>query len=265
MGKWVQKIKESDRLKLLTAWAAILLLIIILGISRLFYTVDVQKVGFAGYYFSAEAEENTVHYTLLEIPGDGVGAAGDEMWMTDGDRLEYKGEVYECNTGTFGIAEFYTYGRQQADSGYITFPNEQIYQFAYMTDSFLWTNMTARLEDNSMYLPISFREGELSRYPADMIAAVTIVQDEVEYNLEHPMVWEGMLTLGALLVLAVGTVTGLCDQLMNSLSIFRVRQYYDINGEVRPSALAISLRRICSAIDIFGGIVLLIQSFYFRS
>lgn len=269
MGKWVQKLKENDGLKMLTAWAVILLLIIILGISRLFYTVNIQEAGFAGYYFRAEVEGDIVHYTLLEVPEDGAGSTGDEMWMTNGERLEYKGETYKCGAGTFGLSELNTGRRQKPDSGYITFPNGQSYQFAYITDSFLWTDVTwleaePSLNENDLsYLPISSQDGELARYPADMIAAASIVQDEVEYNLEHPVVWEGEITLCALFVLAVGTIGGLCDKFMNSLSIFRVKQYYDINGEVKPSDLMISIRRIVGAINILGGLFLLIWSFYF--
>lgn len=56
MGKWVQKLKENDGLKMLTAWTVILLLIIILGISRLFYTVNIQEAGFAGYYLEQRSK-----------------------------------------------------------------------------------------------------------------------------------------------------------------------------------------------------------------
>lgn len=281
--KLFDRLAKSTSAKMLAVWIPVVVLTICLGIyHKVFYTEDVQTGESYGYKFRAETEDDgeNIRFTVERVPDasddknalyerteSDRAAVGEEMWMRDGGRLEYQDEVYlfERADTVFGI--------EYAMDGYVTFPDGRRFGiYTFSEDSVLWQEMTSANEqgdaEETGEPERSFLESVSERpspdYPADMIASLAIVWQDMEYRRANPYEWEPGMTVAGMLIILLGTIDLFCDKLMNKLAAQQIRCYVEVDGEIRIKAWWIIMRKFGGCISVMMGIVCVILSFFVR-
>lgn len=239
LEKWIEEIKKRDDLKMKIAWAVIGLVIVLLIIASHLYTSGPHKVKIGGYAFEVKKEDNAIRYVVTSVPESGDGSVGDELRMPDGEELIYDGQSYQCsdpiNARYSKDDPIIENAWGKYEEKYITFPNGKDYLVLYgkRHKSFTWVS------DSGVDYP--------SGYPADVIAAAAMIYQEALIRTEHPLRWNPLMFLAAIIILGFGTTVTFCDQLMEKHFVMKDKM---------------SRRRIYGIICIVPGMLLLIWSFF---
>lgn len=249
--RFIEWVKKSEAHSFAMSWAAIAILFALLVISRTFYSTDIQTVGYGGYSFLGEVQQEAVHYTVRSVPEGSETEIGQKATVEkdNSSHITYRGQLY--------ISKYVTFYKEMTS---VTFPDQISYIYMKTGDGKgVWMDA-----ENTGNMVQAMSKQPDSSWQPDLIIALHFADDTFRENVEHPKEWDFMWTLLALLCLLEGTAFAFCPKMIGNLVAKRDRRFwYDSDSEIRPSQRLINWYRAIGYISILVGLFFLYRSFYF--
>lgn len=247
--EWVKKREVHG---FFVAWVVIVFIFILLAVSRLFYSMNVQTVGYGEFLFEGEVQEDGVCYTVKSIPEDSDVEIGEKAIVEAGitSHIIYRDQLY--------VSDYISLSKNMVS---VLFPDQTRYLFVEGSDGKKGIWMDA---ENLSDMVHAMTKTPDSSWQPDLIPALHYADDTFRENYENPKVWNPMATFLALLAFLEGTVFAFLPKMLGNLWAKRDRKFwYDSAAEFEPSQRLISWCRVSGWAGIFGGLIVLYWSFYF--
>lgn len=261
----MRKIKDQEIRHFTIACIAVAVLVIIMIITRQFYTVEKQTVSYNNYTFKGVSDGSIVTYTLVAVPEKATEEIGDIIYG-DGTDIFYNDKKYDVQINKNYLAGITATNKKTM---YITFPDSK--KFVYSppgmnsssTSRGIWLSAGGTAGTNNMF------EQPRDHWHPNLIAAAALANERFLTLYNNPREWNGMATFVSIIILILCMFPLCCPRKSASLDVMQERiylhKYYDLQeSEVKliPSERLLSIIRLTGGINVFISVLFLLYTFY---
>ncbi len=242
---------KSEKKNLIISWCMIGGITLLLTISRIFYSNDVQHLSEGNYTFTGTYKNDGVHYTIDSLGENCYGDVGYSFRVKN-STIYLDDSVYTYSRYNLGMDDY---------TANLSFTTPSGYSFEFQHSSLGYMRLPSGYSTNYFSLiPKPINESNRDH----LLISIADMNDRFYEKINHPYRFNILVLILSLLLFIPGTLELTCPKLTMYWERIRLSRIYEISdsNEIERKSIFLAYDKFLGFVFCMIGLVLLVLSFY---